>query len=83
MNSLTLFGLSAVLHAYVALRLIPDLAAFPAAGLLLAAVLLASTLLIPMGLMARRIARPPLADRLGWLAVHGPVFDADGADTAA
>ena len=66
MNSLTLFGLSAVLHAYVALRLIPDLAAFPAAGLLLAAVLLASTLLIPMGLMARRIARPPLADRLGW-----------------
>ena len=66
MNSLTLFGLSAVLHAYVALRLIPDLAAFPAAGFLLAAVLLASTLLIPMGLMARRIARPPLADRLGW-----------------
>ena len=66
MNSLALFGLSAVLHAYVALRLIPDLAAFPAAGLLLAAVLLASTLLIPMGLMARRIARPPLADRLGW-----------------
>jgi len=66
MNSLTLFGLSAVLHAYVALRLIPDLAAFPAAGFLLAAVLLASTLLIPMGLMARRIARPPLADRLSW-----------------
>ena len=66
MNSLTLFGLSAVLHAYVALRLIPDLAAFPAAWFLLAAVLLASTLLIPMGLMARRIARPPLADRLGW-----------------
>ena len=66
MNSLALFGLSAALHAYVALRLIPDLAAFPAAGLLLAAVLLASTLLIPMGLMARRIARPPLADRLGW-----------------
>ena len=66
MNSLALFGLSAVLHAYVALRLIPDLAAFPAAGFLLAAVLLASTLLIPMGLMARRIARPPLADRLGW-----------------
>ena len=66
MNSLALFGLSAALHAYVALRLIPDLAAFPAAGFLLAAVLLASTLLIPMGLMARRIARPPLADRLGW-----------------
>ena len=31
MNFLTLAGLSAALHAYVALRLIPDLAAFPAA----------------------------------------------------
>ena len=66
MNSLTLAGLSAALHAYVALRLIPDLAGFPAARLLLAAVLLMSMLLIPLGLVARRIARPPLADRLGW-----------------
>lgn len=66
MNFLTLAGLSAALHAYVALRLIPDLAAFPAARLGLAAVLLASALLIPLGLMARRIAAPPLADRLGW-----------------
>ena len=66
MNSLTLAGLSAALHAYVALRLIPDLAGFPAARLLLAAVLLMSMLLIPLGLVARRIAPPPLADRLGW-----------------
>ena len=66
MNFLTLAGLSAVLHAYVALRLIPDLAAFGTTRLLLAAVLLASTLLIPLALMAKRIARPSLADRLGW-----------------
>ncbi|CDS52867.1 Phosphoesterase [Polaromonas sp. CG9_12] len=66
MNFLTLAGLSAVLHGYVALRLIPDLAAFASARLWLAAVLLASMLLIPLGLMARRIARVPLADRLGW-----------------
>ena len=66
MNFLTLAGLSAALHAYVALRLIPDLAGFPAARLLLAAVLLMSMLLIPLGLVARRIAGPPLADRLGW-----------------
>ncbi|WP_029526850.1 metallophosphoesterase [Polaromonas glacialis] len=66
MNFLTLAGLSAALHAYVALRLIPDLAGFPAARLLLAAVLVMSMLLIPLGLMARRIARLPLADRLGW-----------------
>ena len=66
MNFLTLAGLSAALHGYVALRLIPDLAPFASARLVLAAVLLASALLIPLGLMARRIARPPLANRLGW-----------------
>ncbi|MDB5779343.1 MAG: metallophosphoesterase, partial [Polaromonas sp.] len=66
MNFLTLAGLSAALHGYVALRLIPDLAVVVPAGLGLAGMLLASALLIPLGLMARRIAAPPLADRLGW-----------------
>ncbi|MDB5843913.1 MAG: metallophosphoesterase, partial [Polaromonas sp.] len=66
MNFLTLAGLSAALHGYVALRLIPDLALAAPAGLGLAGLLLASALLIPLGLMARRIAAPPLADRLGW-----------------
>jgi predicted MPP superfamily phosphohydrolase len=66
MNFLTLAGLSAALHGYVALRLIPDLALAAPAGLGLAGMLLASALLIPLGLMARRIAAPPLADRLGW-----------------
>ncbi|MDB5778193.1 MAG: metallophosphoesterase, partial [Polaromonas sp.] len=66
MNFLTLAGLSAALHGYVALRLVPDLAQFPSARLLLAAVLFASTWLIPLGLMARRFAVPPLADRMHW-----------------
>ncbi|CAM3385061.1 metallophosphoesterase [Polaromonas hydrogenivorans] len=66
MNFLMLSGLSALLHGYVAFRLIPDLAAFPAARLVLGGVLIASALLIPLGLMARRLAAPPLADRLSW-----------------
>jgi len=66
MNFLTLAGLSALLHAYLALRLLPDLAALASAQLGLAGVLLVSALLIPLGLMARRIARSPLADRLSW-----------------
>jgi len=66
MNFLTLAGLGALLHAYLALRLLPDLAALASAQLGLAGVLLVSALLIPLGLMARRIARSPLADRLSW-----------------
>ena len=66
MNFLTLATLSAVLHGYVALRLIPDLAPFALAQFSLAGVLLLSALLIPMGLIARRIANAPLANRLGW-----------------
>ena len=66
MNFLTLSGLSALLHGYVAIRLIPGLAAFPEARLMLGGILITSALLIPLGLMARRFAGPPLADRLSW-----------------
>ncbi|CAN5121663.1 metallophosphoesterase [soil metagenome] len=66
MNFLLLSALSALLHGYVAIRLMPGLMAFPVARLVLGGVLIASALLTPLGLMARRIARPPLADRLGW-----------------
>ena len=66
MNFLTLSGLSAVLHGYVAFRLIPDLADFPLSRLGLATMLVASALLIPLGLMARRITGAALAERLGW-----------------
>jgi len=66
MNLLTLFGLSALLHGYVALRLIPDLAPFPVSQGVLACLMAASALLTPLGLTARRMAGRSLAMRLGW-----------------
>ena len=65
-----LFGLSFALHLYIGARIAP---ALPAAwaGALLAALLLASALAVPMGLVARRVARPPASDRL---AVTGLFF---------
>ena len=66
MNVFMMFGLSALLHGYIGLRLLPGLAAWPAARLLLLAVLVVSALGMPLGLMARRLARPPLAHLLNW-----------------
>lgn len=59
-----LFALSAALHLYIGARLAPALP--PAAGLALALLLVASLLLAPLGLVARRLLRPPAADRLAW-----------------
>ena len=66
MNFLTLAGLSALLHGYVALRLMQDLATVASLRLGLGVVLLMSALLIPLGLMARRITQAPLTNRLSW-----------------
>jgi predicted MPP superfamily phosphohydrolase len=55
-----------LLHAYIGWRLIPALAFAPALQWGLAALLLASWLLMPMALLARRIRRQPLSDRLAW-----------------
>src|SRR4051812_43069866 len=61
-SSMRLFVLSGVLHLLIALRLVP---ALPLAGAVaVAAWLLASAVLVPMGLMARRYARPPRSDQL-------------------
>jgi predicted MPP superfamily phosphohydrolase len=57
-----LFVLSGVLHLLIALRLVPALPL--AGGVAVAAWLLASAVLVPMGLMARRYARPPRSDQL-------------------
>jgi predicted MPP superfamily phosphohydrolase len=57
-----LLVLSTVLHLAVGARLAPHLDRLPA--LLLAALLLVSAIAVPLGLLARRIARPPWADRL-------------------
>lgn len=55
-----------LLHAYVGWRLIPALGFAPGLQVLLAGLLVASWLLMPMPLLARRIRRQPLSDRLAW-----------------
>ena len=55
---------SVLLHAYVGWRIVPALA--PPWSAAFAALLLASALLMPFGLWARRIRTQPLSDRLAW-----------------
>jgi predicted MPP superfamily phosphohydrolase len=57
MGSPMIFLISILLHGYVALRLVPSLGSPIAAGSI-AAVLLASALLLPLGLIGRRIRSP-------------------------
>ena len=64
MNLFTLFGLSVLLNGYIGVRLLPDLAAFPPGQLVLAVVLALCALVMPLGLVARRVARPVLAGLL-------------------
>src|SRR4051812_39449177 len=59
-----LIALSAALHLYIGVRIAPALPGV--AGGLLAAWLLASAVLAPLGMAARRWLRPPAADRLTW-----------------
>ncbi len=61
---LLLFSL--LLHTYVGVRLLPGLGAWPLAQGLLGLLLLASALLMPLGLAARRLKSRALADRLAW-----------------
>jgi uncharacterized protein len=67
MSLTTVLALSAALHLYIGARLVPALPL--AAGALLALVLFASALLVPAGLLARRLLRPPAADRLTWIGM--------------
>ena len=57
--------LSAGLHFYIALRLVPALEA-PWAGLAVSVLLVLSAALTPAGMLARRWLRPPASDRLIW-----------------
>ena len=60
-------ALSAVLHLYIGARIVP---ALPLPGAIAVGVLLAaSAALVPAGLMARRLLRPPAADRLTWVGM--------------
>ncbi|HEX7889114.1 MAG TPA: metallophosphoesterase [Ramlibacter sp.] len=63
----TVLALSAALHLYIGARLVPVLPAI--AGVPLALVLLASAVLVPAGLLARRLLRPPAADRVTWIGM--------------
>ena len=59
-----------LLHLYIGVRILPELGAlFPAAPWLVAGALTLSVLLMPLGLVATRIARPPLADVLTWIGL--------------
>src|SRR5512140_3819282 len=59
----TLFAVSIALHLYIGARLVPAFATGGPAAVL-AALLLASAITVPLGLVARRLVKPPLADRL-------------------
>ena len=65
MNRIVPFVLSAVLHGYIASRLLPALPGGPLAVALLAALLLVSALLLPLGLLGRR-SGGRLAPWLAW-----------------
>ena len=67
MSPTTVLGLSAVLHFYIGARLMAALP--PPFPVLLVLVLVASACLVPAGLMARRLLRPPAADRLTWIGM--------------
>ena len=69
MNVLTLIGLSALMHGYIGLRLLPALPGGAGGQLWLLSILCLSALLMPFGLLARRVARPPLADLLSWMGL--------------
>jgi len=61
---LRLFGFSALIHAYIGWRLLPDM---PLAALAATAAWLAvSAVLIPVSFARRRSERQPFADRLAW-----------------
>lgn len=66
MNFLPLALVTALLHVYIGARLLPGLGAYPAGQWLFAALLLVSAFVMPLGLMAGRVAKQPLADVLTW-----------------
>jgi hypothetical protein len=69
MNFLPLALVTALLHVYIGARLVPGLDAHPAGQWLLIAGLVLSALLMPLGLMAGRVAKQPLADVLTWVGL--------------
>ncbi len=69
MNFPLLIVLSALLHVYVGARVLPAWAAEPTAALALLLLLASSAACLPLGMLARRVARPPLANLLTWVGL--------------
>ncbi|MBK9441000.1 MAG: metallophosphoesterase [Comamonadaceae bacterium] len=70
MSILPLFLTSLLLHAFVGWTVAPDLSAVhPILGAALWVLLLLSALLLPMGLLARRITTPVLSNVLTWMGL--------------
>lgn len=69
MRLLPILVFSSLLHGYVALRLYGPLTQWPVALTILLAVLLASAVLAPLGLLARRLRSRTLAHRVGWIGL--------------
>src|SRR5437763_4559551 len=67
MSLTTILALSAALHLYIGVRIIPVLP-WPA-GVAFGLLLLASAALVPAGMLARRMLRPPAADRVTWVGM--------------
>ncbi|MEJ5992044.1 metallophosphoesterase [Ramlibacter sp. PS3R-8] len=63
----SVLALSALLHLYIGARIVPSLARPGAVAVAL--LLVASAALVPAGMMARRLLRPPAADRLTWVGM--------------
>jgi predicted MPP superfamily phosphohydrolase len=63
-----LLSLSVALHLYIGARIIPP---FPGAGMaaMFALLLMASALFVPVGMLSRRLAKPPLSDTLAWVGL--------------
>ncbi len=64
-----LISIVILLHVYIGLRLIPALPFGTPCKWLAALLLLASVLLIPLGMTARNIKKQPLSDRLAWVGL--------------
>ena len=66
MNILSLMIVSAVLHAYVGLRVVPGLTEWPYAQIFMTCVLIVSTVLMPLSLLSRRRLKQPFKNVLTW-----------------
>ena len=68
MSLVSLLALSAGLHLYVGMRIAAALPGWLCPWML-SLLLLASAVVMPLGLLSRRFAKPPAADRLAWVGL--------------